>query len=275
MGSCGVRGCPRALWELQPNFPRDYELCSASFAGCAVDSQSKWILCPAFNEVLCSHRLGIDIWKVWDYGYLSISISSGNPMRNTPSRWSLTARGMKRAAERSPRLASDGADVDAGARAQLAALEASSCDVGYSALPMPQHSLSIVGGRPFSKVRWGMLCAPSRHPDHARTQGLRVSGTVFGFQLDKPDTKVLSIYPGVFIEAENNIMGTSDQIQQNALEVACYECLVLLAMSPSPRPREIATLGSAGWALSVAGSDAHRAATTGGASRSSTSGCTA
>lgn len=31
-------------------------------------------------------------------------------------------------------------------------LEASRCDVGYSALPMPQHKLSIVGGRPFSKA---------------------------------------------------------------------------------------------------------------------------
>ena len=86
-----------------------------------------------------------------------VQLSHIKSFRPELSRWSLTARGMKRAAERSPRLASDGADVDSGARAQLAALEASSCDVGYSALPMPQHSLSIVGGRPFSKVRRGML----------------------------------------------------------------------------------------------------------------------
>ena len=43
-------------------------------------------------------------------------------------------------------------------------LRARSCDVGYGALPLPQHKLSVVGGRPFSKARLAYCCALKPYP---------------------------------------------------------------------------------------------------------------
>ena len=71
-------------------------------------------------------------------------------------RWSLTKRGLSRRLEQWPAGATAESeasrDPDAGARAQMAILQARQCDVGFSALPLPQHRISIVGGRPFSKA---------------------------------------------------------------------------------------------------------------------------